>query len=432
MSLYMDIVKQNQVYQEVYFGKSKDLEEAERILGEVRRVAVISPTKVNTSKALLDFNRKMEKIFGFEAFCLNIDYNVFMKMNAYTRPICFVIDAPNAEDSLGSNKTGFTMNAIKGSQCIVYVTYMLMKFQELTDGEVMAIIMHEIGHNFQATISPMCRGWSYFMRLVAFLSLPLQYLMNPVGGLQMVGGTRRWYTDLIDTWRKEGNSFYSFLNSLSYCMNKMVSFVAFPFNVVMAIQRLLSGIAIPIPQPQWVTNALTALPGYKQETIADNFATAYGYGPELASALSKMKYNSYGMPEDKFIRSVPVIGAIYDLEGIFITMVLSIIDEHPNNAARAHHQIEVLQKDIMKADMDPKMKKRMMMDAESLQKTVDEELDIDSLGSKGGWAYTNCWGAFLMACFQGDIRHFLANGNYDEFNAAYDRNLEAIKRAKKH
>lgn len=431
MSLYMDIIKETQALREVYFGKSKDLLEAEQILGEIRRVAVITPSKVNTSKAMLDFNRKMEKIFGFEAFCLNIDYDVFKKMNAYTHPICFVIDAPNAEDSLGSSKAGFIMNAIKGSQCIVFVTYALLKSEDLTDGEVMAIIMHEIGHNFQATISPMCRGWSYYMRVISFITLPLQYLLNPVHGVLMTGGTRRWYTDLIDGWRREGNSFYNFLNSFSYYMNKIIGFVALPFNVLMNIQRLISGIAIPIPAPQWIVNALYALPGYKQETIADNFATAYGYGPELATALSKMKYNAYGAPDEKFIRSIPVVGAIYDLEGIFITMILSIIDEHPNNAARAHHQIEVLQKEIMRADIDPKMKKRMLLDTESLQQSVDEELEIDSLGPKGGWAYTNCWGAFLMACFQGDIRHFIANGNYDEFNKAYDRNLEAMKRKKR-
>jgi hypothetical protein len=416
------------VLDEVYFGKNKYLTDAEKVLGQIRTKYIDSQAKVNSAKELLEFNRLMEQAFKFDTFCLNIKY--LGNYNAYTYPIANCIDAPNYKN-MKSDKEGFNYNYTKGSSIIVWMHSGLLFAQEFSDAELMAIILHEIGHNFQQCISPFSRGFSYIGRMLQIILVPVSFLR---GDYQTVfnatTGTRRWYTDLIKRWREEDDDFFNFLNCFRFVWSKIIGAIGVAYDSVNVIMRLITGPAIPAPTIQ---NAITiargmlsSLPGVKNESIADNFVTAYGYGPELTSALTKMKKNCGGMVDQKFVRSIPLIGTWYDFCEFPMTMVYSIISDHPDNAYRCKSQIDMLKKELDKSDVDPKMKGKIREEVREIEKT----LDSFTADTENGFEFTNAWSAFLLTIANGDLRSWLGKNNAKEFDAAYDRNLEAVKRAR--
>lgn len=420
-------------FNEVYFGKNKYLISAEKVLAEVRWEYQESKDKVNFSKEISTFNRLIEKAFGFEAFSLIIDHSG--ALNAYTYPLGLVIDAPNMND-INADSKGFKMDNIEGSTIVVYVNSGLFFNRDITDGELMAIIMHEIGHNFQTAISPISRGFSYINRATSLVLLPLIFLLNPQAGINKFKGTRRWYYGLIDKLKRENNSIYAIIDGFSYITKKIIGVIGVTADFVLSFLAMLAGPVIPVPDVNTLINFINSFGGVKDESIADNFATAYGYGPELTSALGKMERKSGGMVDREVIRGIPFIGIWYDL-CLFPTNVMnSIVDPHPNKAHRIKSQIDMLKEEANKSELDKKVKAKINREINTLEEQLDKSVrglkrnpevssNVDS-----SFVFTDAYSAFLLSACNGDLRSFMSKGNVKEFDAAYDRSLEKIKRGK--
>lgn len=429
MSIYKEMLTENGYFEnmtlhEVYFGKTKHLTDAEKLLGKFREEYASNQKKANSSKDLLAFNRLIEKAFKLECFCLNIQYSGLQ--NACTVPFSTCIDAPNYKN-MKANETGFNYDYVKGSSIIVWINSGLIFNKSFTDGEIMAFIMHEIGHNFQTAISPLARGYSYIQRAIALLYMPIYIVVNPAQGLSLTSGTRRWYTQLIEMWREEDNDFFNFLNGFKYIWSKITAIVGLPLHFIGMIGKMMKGPTIPIPSLRNVTDALLGIPGFKGETIADNFATIYGYGPELASGLNKMKYSAGGWVDEGVVRN-SFLGMWYDLCEIPTTIMLNIIDCHPNDSHRCKHQIDMLKAELNKTDLDPKMKTKIKFDCDKIQKELDKCIEVSD--EKLGWGFTNAWSAFLLTICNGDLRSLLSKNNTKLFDTAYDYNLSQIQKNK--
>lgn len=298
--MYKEFLKENGfnidgdiIVNEVYFGKNKYLIQAEKVLGEFREKYRDDQRRANSSPDILEFNRLIEKAFKFECFCLNIEYSGLF--NACTIPFSTCIDAPSYK-GMKANEIGFNYDYTKGSSVIVWINSGLLFSKEFTDAEIMAIILHEIGHNFQTAMSPMARGYSYIQRAIGIIYMPIILLRNPAQGLAMTTVTRRWYTDILEKWREEDNDFFNFLNTFKWIWSKVIGIIGLPLHFLGMIARMLKGPTIPIPGVQNIADMLVGIPGFKGETIADNFPTMYGYGPDLASSMNKMKYLAGGAP----------------------------------------------------------------------------------------------------------------------------------------
>ena len=418
---------------EVYFGKNKYLIQAEKLLGEARRKYSAYQSEINFSTELLEFNRVMEKAFNFEAFNLIIKHSG--AINAATRPIGLIIDAPNMEMS-ANPKEGFRYDSPKGSIVVVYVNNGLMFNDLFTDEEVMAVIMHEIGHNFQTAISPMSRGFSYISRAVSLVTLPVIFFLNPLVGVKNLTGTRRWYYGLIDRMRQEKSGVLQVVEGLSYMLNKIVGVIGVAGDAVRSLLIVLGGPAIPIPDVSMLIDFFTSFGNVKNETIADNFATAYGYGPPLQTALHKMERKAGGLVDREFIRSIPLINYWYDFCMLPTTIINSIVSNHPNKAHRIQSQIDMLRAELKKSELDAKMKRAISAQIDKLEDQIDTSVyglkkDKNIKGSvEESFAFTDAYSAFLLTLANGDLRSFLSKGNAKEFDAAYDRALENVKKNK--
>lgn len=87
------------------------------------------------------------------------------------------------------------------------------------------------------------------------------------------------------------------------------------------------------------------------EKHADSFATMYGYGPELAGALTKIStYNQY--KDHETLRKIPIINVFVSLKNILGSVWNRMItgNEHPSVAQRMNNTIAQLELDLAKSE----------------------------------------------------------------------------------
>lgn len=98
---------------------------------------------------------------------------------------------------------------------------------------------------------------------------------------------------------------------------------------------------------------------YTNERISDNFATYYGYGPELTSALGKMSTTDSGLEAKDYLNNVPIISNIINILSMPAEIAISAFDEHPEYLERLQDKIRMLKRELKKGDIDPKMKEEI-------------------------------------------------------------------------
>ena len=124
-----------------------------------------------------------------------------------------------------------------------------------------------------------------------------------------------------------------------------------------------AGILLDISKnPTKILNAIgfTGISKYASEKYADSFATAYGYGPALASAFKKLHINEGNSP-DKIYYNFPVLNWWYDLNKISTRIIAGLIDVHPSDPSRVMAQLNKLKRDIKDPQLDPRVKKEYFL-----------------------------------------------------------------------
>ena len=137
---------------EVYFGKTPEIMAIENQLDKFRRnyMGKYLIMGVNNDPDLIRLNRMFENQFGFGCFSLNIVTQ--MIENAFTMPIDMRYDVFNTNKNLIANKNTFKFNKDADYTCIVCIFSGLIFNPAYTTEEIMACILHEIGHNFYAAL----------------------------------------------------------------------------------------------------------------------------------------------------------------------------------------------------------------------------------------------------------------------------------------
>ncbi|MBR1988592.1 MAG: hypothetical protein IKA36_06130, partial [Clostridia bacterium] len=139
-----------QAYNEVYFGDST-IEPILDAFSKFRKTWVGKPfnLKINYDPNLLKFNRLIENKFGFYRFSLTIDPT--MDLNAYMMNVEFMSDTDLS--SVGKNLVvkdghGFRYSKDSGISALACVFYGLLCDGRFSDREIIAVLLHEIGHTF--------------------------------------------------------------------------------------------------------------------------------------------------------------------------------------------------------------------------------------------------------------------------------------------
>lgn len=448
------------VIQEVYFGKTKELLQIESLIGEVReKYGINSIDKKdgllknyvykgkrkfsNSSPEMLKINRLFEKAFGFESFFLMIIHMGIA--NAFTAPVSACLDSPEDTHKIEASIKGFKKTG--KDKTFVCIFDGLFFNPELTNAEILGVILHEIGHNFQTAISPVCRGFSYIDRLMRIICIPIEIgniltsddsTGRKVGNMVSIGmmipmifnNIREKLVDKYKDTLKNNNELIVAINDT----NLVVSSITGPMGVIKDIKRIVEILARGIISPLIFFKILAkkigdiAISGLDErgEIVADRFATAYGYGAECQSALYKARKQGYGMPSQKIIRDIPILNAYYDLVMLPYQILGNIIDCHPADIYRSKDSLDYIEKEIQNEDLDPKLKAEMQQQTNKLKKNIKDLTDV----TEKGFYFTNAWSAIMLTLFNGDPKATLMGiGVGKDFDNAFEKNLAKVQRA---
>ena len=446
---------------EVYFGKTKELLEIESLIGVIREkygpkkgdniinkyVYKGDRAKTNSSPEMLKINRLFEKAFGFESFFLMVIH--LGTQNAMTMPVSGCLDAPEDTHKIQASCKGFKKNG--RDKTFVCIFDGIFFNPDLTPAEVLGVILHEIGHNFQTAISPICRGFSYIDRIMKVIMIPLEVVGTiadnrrsvgqKAGNLAQMGMAIPLLSDnirrkLVDNYVKTLRDNPDVSETIA-SNNLVMGAVAAPFAVVSSaiqiVMKLIRGLISPVlffsVLAANIGNAALSVLDERGEIIADKFAAAYGYGAECQTALAKCRASGFGMPTEKLIRQIPVVQAYYDLIGIPNQILGNIIDCHPNQIYRSKDTLDYIKKELANEDLDPKMRAELMSQCKKLENNITRL--TNPMADKGMFMFTNSWSALMLTLFNGDPKaNLLGKGTAEEFDRAFQDNLTQIQRAR--
>lgn len=398
---------------EVYYGENANLREMQKCISNFRKDLFEKriTARLNTHPEIKRFNRLAEKEFGFKGFCLHID--PAQTVNAYTFPLYYNFNQFNPDKNLMSNlvvtNKGYRFKKEAEYVCYVCVYRGIMNDRRLSDREVMAIILHEIGHNFQAAISDVQSGLSGTSLILYLINTIYRILCT--GDIELlfascfsvpftlIGGIQKFLKGYDEILYNYFPNYYH----ITDVIETIVGILRYPVDrILRAINMMLRLPTLPI-KLMIRLNPLSLILFYstgdfRGEKMADNFPTMYGYGPDLASAVTKIEINK-DMDKVRIPLVSPVIGIIENTYRLLIT----IPDEHPAVITRINDQLEYLEKELNSEDFDPKFKKEVKDSIKNIQEQLDFITSTHYKGALSDYQYSNhLYQLTLYKLFGGD------------------------------
>lgn len=346
---------------ETYFGKSKELEIIEKSFDK----AIQSKDKIDAS-SLGIVAKQLQKKFGFDNVSIGIDKTP--GLNAYT-----YIDIADIKKMKIKTSEGY--KALPGNTCSILVVFSPAMLSGILSGkELTAITLHEIGHQFASK------------RILN--SSSLRYMASYIRGLSELD-------KIIRIASQETNSIADMFMMIRRVISKLTEDAVFAIKYVINTLILLKDILkTPTLKDTYnligdstksnrIMNYIKNFDKVKkpikvhdlEEEMADSFATIYGYGPELASALTKIEASDIDEefdPYDNSFYNLYIYIPIYTLLSYICTSDSGIAIQ---TSRRVYAQLLTLRKEMNDINTDAKTKKRILADIDELEKVYGKYID---------------------------------------------------------
>lgn len=315
------------------------------------------------------------KIWGFQNCFFNTIEDT--TINAMTIGMSENLDVYRQASQYITTKNGYKFKPEAKASMICIATLPLINNKTVPDDECFAILLHEIGHSFAI------RGNSKMGKLLALdlamtlVGMVISVISNPENIVNATASTavavntniRITISDTIKKLydNKLFSTYMHFMDTIKTIINGIFNVLYSPitFGITM-------GLAIPFKLIGSVYNILhrtifkgvdLVTIGKGNEFLADDFATTYGFGPELALAMQhfKLDYTNVFNPitmAGKLNKKNPIrqiVEFAATAEGEFA----ELIDEHPTDRRRVQqirksllHDLDSVEiPDYMKADI---------------------------------------------------------------------------------
>ena len=349
------------VVNETYFCKSKELELIEKSFDK----AIQSKDKIDAS-SLGVVAKQLQKKFGFDNVSIGIDKSP--ELNAYT-----YIDIADIKKMKIKTSEGY--KALPGNTCSILVVFSPAMLSGVLSGkELTAITLHEIGHQFASK------------RILN--SSSLRYMASYIRGLSELD-------KIIRIASQETNSIADMFMMIRRVISKLTEDAVFAIKYVINTLILLKDILkTPTLKDTYnligdsskfnkIMNYINNFDKVKkpikvhdlEEEMADSFATIYGYGPELASALTKIEASDIDEefdPYDNSFYNLYIYIPIYTLLSYICTSDSGIAIQ---TSRRVYAQLLTLRKEMNDISTDAKTKKRILADIDELEKVYGKYID---------------------------------------------------------
>lgn len=454
---------------ESYFGKPKLCLEMEKCIHDIRAKFPLMSTKstekvkdihayiglrdvihsngfdskVMNSPEWKKFKKLLEKQFGF--------WSVSFILLSIQDPNAAAVQIAGHLENIATSKP---YNSLKVDQqgfhykpedefCImIMITEGLLFDSRYSDAEVLAVMLHEIGHCFDSAVFKYMGPLSFLTAVsnikeklgastliaTGFAALNTNKIRNDQQVEQM--------NDVIED-KKQGKLISLMLSGALYYLEKILALKNYKKDKEKAILAIL-GFAGPIvgksaiflykklvpiitflrkimsfnPINMIKDNIKSMFLGKAQEHFADKFAAMHGYGPELVTGLGKLETGRFtGSLLDDAIDKVPIVRDVYGLTvaGVFgVYTSLMSTDAHPNFAARFNSIKNIVKADLNDPNIDPKTKKLLTKQLEELDASFKK---VEDNGKQQG--ATGKWHARLYKAYnkilpgRGDISSFI-------------------------
>lgn len=375
--------------QEAYKGKTKGLLQLEKIIGENRK-KYIGTFKVGGSyymdKDFIKIGDKIADIFNFKV----CDFNLVNDPapNAFTIPCGYSFTANGDTLTAKVNKDG--TYKYKDLSTVIRVTSGMWTNPTFTDGEITAIIVHEVGHNFQHAVNSYIR---FYTQMMFFLKLfqNVVLIMNPsstANGIYNIIASDSELRANMNRWTKS-NSTGHIIGALSNIVGfiKLISYEVASLSVRMTLGipagliSLSNIVAAGASNPIYILCAMiTSSVSKSQENLSDMWASDFGYGPELISALAKIDLDPEAAIStvERISKKLPLFDSICTAFGLPLMIVSQLFANHPVNGKRAANIVAEMRKELNRSDVSPKMKKEIEAQIKEIEGVVEEYSKVDN------------------------------------------------------
>ena len=422
-----DLSREMQVYDEAYFGKTKEFKQMEECIQNLKdeyQDSLLHLGNIENNSNWQKLRKLLEDKFGFYSLSLILKRDSLP--NACTYPVSCTIDGAAQMSKYAVVDKGLKYN--KNCKCctLVYVTDTLFFNEKLTSAEVLSVLLHEIGHNFdEVCYKHLCAFNvidSIFYAVFVLINNPLHFYE----AFLMFTGGRRIYSQ--------------FMNSIQGCMlwvffDFIGNLVSIPIGIAYKIflpiiKPILYGISTVYNIIDPLTPFILACDGYQKEQFADKFVAVHGYGPEYASAMGKLEDEINNLGITWGINRVPIIAHFYQALAVATSFLgKSRLDPHPDYAARMMAIMNVIETDLDKdKSIDAKTKQQAKKDIARIRQNVKDYLDDTKDENSFGDDVQKAYQRWLLNMYpgKGDIRSSLYPDNDQKINQA----LEEIRTRK--
>ena len=362
---------------ELYIGR-KPIEPLQNQFTIIRNKLKGKPfsLSMNTDKDVLKFNRMVEKLFGFSSFALNISPN--QTINAYTWGTTVFKSKEELKRMINSLKasanTGFYHDSSSGLVTgICTLNIGLINCSDFTDEEIIACILHEIGHNFFEAVTDKDCVYSLVFKIVKVLSdINRKINNNIITGKEINSDVIK--QDVDNTIKS-----FDLIGQLSNVFTKIKNRIfSIPHAITNTAKNVMKYMSSKFFRESMEDNMRRTRFAYTNEKFADSFAVMYGYGTELHSFLQKI--TDYYVKELNIKQNRNSVVIAYKVFDYMLTnallYMLNLMDEHPSDLARIKVSIEYLKRELAKEGLDPKVKLELMKQINDMQKLIDDYINF--------------------------------------------------------
>lgn len=341
---------------EGYIGKTANLEKVEKIFdtikadvdknadSDAKRQRNAVALNLTWDKRFREVEKLFEKEFGFKKFQLICESEIVPNAFTYSGSKFSKVDIYKMPE-LPTEHGKKYYDASHQYMCSVWIFSSV--FVDLTSGEIVAMILHEVGHNFDVVKE----NWVADSIATYILQNKEDYDKDKAAEDDEAVDYSKWLSERSTQEQNEWMSKIS-LERFEKALNKLNLF---------KLKTIWKLISLPIRAPFTAIIKSRSAGFWKSvagEVYADSFASAYGYGPELINLFRKLEDEYRNKKADTFI------GTIHYTTTILPSIISFMSDTHPSTQARLKRQMDDLDRIANDPETPPETRKMAKRDAD--------------------------------------------------------------------
>ena len=302
-------------------------------------------------------NKKIETLFKqlFKLKNFDLEWWYTVNPNAMTPTKSFQI----LDNSYKVDKDGVDYN--EKLNVMVVITTGTVTHLNMTAPEIVALILHEIGHNFYQSIFQILKSVSVKNMTDSLLHLIVSDVTG-IANIVLKGFT--FFEDVIDKLK---------LRKLKLLIEEggavMSTFT--PKSVRGFTILLKEAISRPDVLLSRITPKVVFL--YSVEKHADSFAVDYGYGVHLASALNKLDRRV-----DNVAYDIPVYNVLMDFDALVHDIVIQTLSGYPTVHNRQRTALERVKSAKNDPDLPPHLRKQLDEQIKEFEEYYEHYMSMDN------------------------------------------------------